>query len=121
MGKGGHDGGVTALRAQVREELEALGNDCARQLNRLRARLGPAGKDALDALTSALGPAFDIQVPPMRYTLPAPVQTQVVGQGKLGCLTHAAQDHRACFDIGTCHSCKRTGWTWQPQTSPAWS
>lgn len=47
---------------QAYEELEALGNDCARQLNRLRSRIPAPDKAALDALTSALGPAFDIGV-----------------------------------------------------------
>ena len=49
------------MQVQAVEELEALGSDCARQLNRLRSRLPPSDKAALDALTSALGPAFDIE------------------------------------------------------------
>lgn len=45
------------------EELEALGNECARLCNRLRTKLAPEGKARLDAALASLGPLFDLQVP----------------------------------------------------------
>jgi hypothetical protein len=44
------------------EELEALGNECARLCNRLRSKLAPEGKAQLDAALASLGPFFDLQV-----------------------------------------------------------
>jgi hypothetical protein len=44
------------------EELEALGNECARQCNRLRTKLAPEAKARLDAALANLGPFFDLQV-----------------------------------------------------------
>lgn len=63
-GPGGHQNPCITVRMSLQafEELEALGNDCSRQLNRLRARLQDADKAKLDALTTALGPAFKIEV-----------------------------------------------------------
>eukprot|EP00884_Botryococcus_braunii_P008010 jgi/Botrbrau1/1720/Bobra.116_2s0062.1 len=43
------------------EELEALGNECARLCNRLRSKLAPEGKAQLDAALASLGPFFDLQ------------------------------------------------------------
>ena len=36
------------------EELESLGNECARQCNRLRTKLAPEAKERLDAALAAL-------------------------------------------------------------------
>jgi hypothetical protein len=51
------------------EELEALGNECARLCNRLRTKLAPEGKARLDAALASLGPMFDLQVRSFLTTL----------------------------------------------------
>lgn len=66
------------------EELEALGNECARLCNRLRTKLAPEGKARLDAAIASLGPLFDLQVGPSDDFLLLPADAS--GLQRLGLL-----------------------------------